>query len=201
MSLVKHSFYVLSCWNNCADTWSDHLSKLLMLYFLLVYFAVRYEFISIFLCGISTDHFIICYGHYDLLSFFLPKLYLVLDEFILAGELQETSKRVCISWIFNYLLVFLVCLYPELVNYSSYFGAPSIGALQSFLAPCHELVIYWNSLSSLSPFLKVHHPRWWMIGFNHWSPLDAQRLDWLHLTAPLVMICVVHCFPCIMVSL
>lgn len=28
-------------------------------------------------------------------AFFYMKVYLILDEFILAGELQETSKRVC----------------------------------------------------------------------------------------------------------
>ena len=30
------------------------------------------------------------------------KVYLILDEFILAGELQETSKKVCIVLMLSY---------------------------------------------------------------------------------------------------
>ncbi|CAI0382719.1 unnamed protein product [Linum tenue] len=48
------------------------------------------------------DHFFSNVCELDLV-FNFHKVYLILDEFILAGELQETSKRVC---IFLMLLLF-----------------------------------------------------------------------------------------------
>lgn len=35
---------------------------------------------------------------------FVLKVYLILDEFILAGELQETSKKVCIILVTKHLM-------------------------------------------------------------------------------------------------
>lgn len=40
------------------------------------------------------------------------KVYLILDEFILAGELQETSKRVCFPiWTLMEHIIFFATIY------------------------------------------------------------------------------------------
>lgn len=48
---------------------------------------------------------------------FSMKVYLILDEFILAGELQETSKKVLFSYATTYLFSTMYVLFFHLSNW------------------------------------------------------------------------------------